>query len=120
MKSSYRTVVSEAVVAADHTETDDVAFIVENFKAFGADGGGKAGDDTDFTECTDVTVAEDDVAAFNKVFVGLGIVETADDGPDGGDGSGDFLDDGGATLVRGDGVCVVASDGVGNGGCWVR
>lgn len=99
MKSGDRTVVSKTVIAADHTKTDDVAFIVEDFEAFGTYGGGEAGDDANFTESTYVTVAEDDVAAFNKVFVSLWIVEAADDGPDGGNWSGDFLDDGGATLV---------------------
>lgn len=107
------------MISADHTETDDVLFIVEDFKSFGANGGGETGDDTDFTESAYVAVAEDDVTAFDEVFVGLGIVEATDDGPDGGYGSGDFLDDGGAALVGRDGVGVVASDGVGDGGCRV-
>lgn len=59
------------------------------------------------------------MAAFDEVFVGLWIVEATDYGPDGGDGCGDMLDDGGATLVGGDCVGVVAGDGVGDGGCWV-
>ncbi|CAJ2670845.1 unnamed protein product [Trifolium pratense] len=99
MKSGDRTVVREPVIAADHAEADNVAFIVEDFESFGADGGGETGDDTNFTESAYVSVAEDDVATFDKVFVGLWIVEATDDGPDGGDRSGDFLDDGGATLV---------------------
>ncbi|GAU29757.1 hypothetical protein TSUD_161620 [Trifolium subterraneum] len=99
MKSCNRTVVSKPVIATDHAETDDVAFIVENFETFGADGGGEAGNDANFTESAYVTVAEDEVAAFDKVFIGLWIVEATDDGPDGGDRSGDFLDYGGATLV---------------------
>lgn len=106
------------MVAADHAETDNVALVVENLEALRAYGGGEARDDSDLTEGSDVAVAEDDVAALDEVFVGLGIVEAADDGPDGGDRGGDLLDDGGAALVWGDSVGVVASDGVGDGGGW--
>lgn len=106
-------VISEAVVAADHAEAEDVALVVEEVEALGADGGGEAGDDVDFTEGADVAVAEDDVAALDEVLVGLRVVEAADDGPDEGDGGGDLLDDGGAALVGGHGVGVVASHGVG-------
>lgn len=43
----YGSVVREAVVAANHTEAENVVFVVQNLKAFGAAAGGKAGDDVD-------------------------------------------------------------------------
>lgn len=61
----------------------------------------------DFPESADVAVADDDMAALEEVFVGLGVIEAADDGPDHGDGGGDGLDDGGAALVGAHGVGVV-------------
>lgn len=116
VESCDGSVVGEAVVAADHAESDDVALVVEDVEAFGAHGGGEAGDDADLAEGADVAVADDDVAALDEVFVGLRVVEAPYDGPDGGDGRGDFLDHGGAALVRGHRVRVVARHRVGDGG----
>lgn len=69
----------------------------------------------DLAEGADFAVAVEDVAALDEVFVGLGIVESADDGPDGGDGSGDLLDDDGAALVGADSMGVKAGDVIGDG-----
>ncbi|CAL5346535.1 unnamed protein product [Camellia sinensis] len=74
--------------------------------------GGEAGDDVDLPDGADVAVAVDEVAALDEVLVRLWVVEAADDGPDGGDGSGDVVDGGGAALVGTHGVSVVARDGV--------
>ena len=52
------------------------------------------------TEGADVTaVAVNDVATLDKVLVGLRVIETPDDGPDGGDRRVDGLDHDRATLV---------------------
>lgn len=65
----------------------------------------------DLSERTDnFPVADDDVAALEKVFVGLRIVEPADYGPYGVDGGGDGSDHGGAAPVV---VVVVGTDSVG-------
>ena len=93
-------VVGKAMVAADHAETEDVVFVVENLEAFGAAAGGKAGDDVNLPEGSDVAVADDYVAALDEVLVGLRVVKPPDHRPDGGYGGGDFLDHGGAGLVR--------------------
>lgn len=61
----------------------------------------------DLSEGADVAVPDDEVAALDEVLVGLWVVEAADDGPHQGDRSGDALRDGGAALVRADGVDVV-------------
>ena len=114
VKSGDRAVVEEAVVAADHAEADNVALVVEDVEALGADGGGEAGDDVDLAEGPDVAVAEDDVAALDEVLVGLRVVEAPHDGPDGGDRGGDLLDHGGAALLRGHHVGVVPGHRVGN------
>jgi len=103
------------MIAADDLEAHDVAFVVEDLEELGAGLRRHAGDDADFPERAHFAVADDDVAALEEVLVGLGIVEAADDRPDGGDGGGDGLDDGGAALVGGHGVGVVAGDGVGDG-----
>lgn len=59
------------------------------------------------------------MTALDKVFVCLWVVEPANNGPNGGDGGGDVLDHGGATLVGAHLVCVVDGDGVGDlGGAW--
>ena len=105
-------VVGEAMVAADHAEGDDVAAVIEEVEALGADGGGEAGDDADLAEGADCgAVAEDEVAGLDEVLVGLGVVEAADDGPHGGQRGGDLLDNGGAALVGGNGVGVVTGHG---------
>lgn len=70
----------------------------------------------DLPECAHVAVAVNDVAALDEVLVSLGVVEATDDGPDGRDGSGDLLDDGGAALVGANDEGVVACYGVGDGG----
>lgn len=92
-------VVGEAVVAADHAEAEDVVFVVENLEPFSAAACGKAGDDVDLPERSDVAIADDHVAALYEVLVGLRVVESPDHRPDGGDRGGDFLDHGGAGLV---------------------
>ena len=52
------------------------------------------------TEGADVTaVAVNDVATLDKVLVGLRVIETPDDGPDGGDRRVDGLDHDGSALV---------------------
>ena len=107
-------VVGEAVVAADHAEADDVALVVEDVEALGADGGREAGDHADLAEGPDIAVAEDDVAALDEVLVGLRVVEAPHDGPHGGDRGGDLLHHGGAALVRGHDMGVVPSHRVGN------
>ncbi|CAL5388853.1 unnamed protein product [Camellia sinensis] len=94
-----------------------MALVVEDLEALGAVGGGEAGDDVHFPESSDPAVAVDDVAALDEVFVGLGVVEAAEDGPDGGDWGGDLLDHSGAALVGSYGVGVEAGYGVWSGGC---
>ena len=116
MEGSNRTIVSESVLPTDDAEAKDVTLIVEDLKALGAVLCGEAGDDVYLTESADIAIADDDMATLHEVLVSLRIIEAADDRPDGGDGSGDLLYDGGAALVGADGVCVVACDGVGYGG----
>lgn len=103
------------MVAAYNAETDNVSLIVKDLKSLGATRGGETGDDADLPDGANVAVAVDDMAALDEVLVSLRLVEAADDGPDGGDGGGDVLDDGGAALVGADGVGVVASDVVRDG-----
>ena len=68
----------------------------------------------DLPEGADIAVANDDVAALDKVLVRLGVVEAADDRPHGGDRSADLLHDGGAALVGPDDVGVLARHSVGD------
>lgn len=63
------------------------------------------------------SISDKKVTALDKVFVCLRVVETSNDRPNGGDGSGDLLDHGGATLVRADLVCVVHGYRVRDLGC---
>jgi len=114
MKSSDRTVIIEPVVPTDNAEAHNMALVVEDIEALRAGSRRQSGHDVDFPECADVAVADDDVTALEKVLVSLGVVESADDGPDGGDGGGDGLDHGGAALVGADGVGVVVEDFIGN------
>ena len=66
-----------------------------------------------FTESSDVNaVAVNEVAALQKVLVGLRVIEAADDGPHGGDWGVDGLDHDGAALVGPHHVAVVASRGI--------
>jgi len=108
-------VVGEAVIAADHAEANDVALVVEDVQALGADGGREAGDHAHLAERAHVAVAQDDVAALHEMLVGLRVVEAPHHGPHGGDGRRDLLHDGGAALVRGHRVDVVASHRFGDG-----
>lgn len=108
MQGGDRTVVGEAMVPTNYTETDDVPLVIEDLEAFGAPCRGEAGDDVDFSEGSHVAVATDDVAALHEVFVGLGVVEAAHDGPNGGDGGRDLLSHRGAALVGGHKVGVVS------------
>ncbi|BAT84031.1 uncharacterized protein HKW66_Vig0115240 [Vigna angularis] len=101
-------VVGEAVIAADHAEANDVALVVEDVEALGADGGREAGDHAHLAERADVAVSQDDVAALHEVLVGLWVVEAPHHGPHGGDRRRDLLHHGGAALVRGHRVDVVA------------
>lgn len=99
VKCGDGSVVSEAVVATDHTEAQDVVFVVQNLKAFGTAPCGKAGDDVYLPESPHVSIADDHVAALDEVFVGLRVIESPDHRPDGRNGGGDFLDHGGTSLV---------------------
>lgn len=112
MQGGDRAVVGQAMVPANYAETDNVPLFIEDLEAFGAPCRGEAGDDVDFPEGADVAVATDEVAALHEVFVGLGVVEAAHDGPHGGDGGGDLLRHGGAALVGGHRVGVVSRDRV--------
>lgn len=116
MEGGDGAVIGEAVVPADDAEAEDVALVVEDVEALGAGGGREAGDDVDLTKSANVAVADEDVAGLDEVLVGLGVVESADDGPDGGDGSGDLLGDGGAALVGVEEVGVVGGEWEGHGG----
>ncbi|CAN6467438.1 unnamed protein product [Victoria cruziana] len=96
------------MVAAHDAEADDVALVVEDLEALGGAAGGQAGDDAHLSEAADIAVAAHQRAASNEVLVRLGLVEAPDDGPDDADGGLDGLHDGGAALVGGDLVSVVA------------
>ncbi|KAF7825493.1 protein BZR1-like protein 2-like [Senna tora] len=104
-------VIGEAVVPADDAEAEDVALVVEDVEALGAGRSGEARDDVDLTESTDVAVANEDAAGLDEVLVGLGVVESADDGPDGGERSGDLLSESGTALVGTEEVGVVGGNG---------
>jgi hypothetical protein len=71
------------VVATDNAETDDVAFVVQDLEAFCTSRGGEAGYNVDLAESADVPFADGEMAALDKVLVGLRIVESSYDGPDG-------------------------------------
>jgi len=79
-------VVSKPVIAAADAEADDVAFIVVDLEPLGGAGSGEAGDDVDFPERPNVAISDEHVAAFDGVFVGLWVVEAADDSGDVGSG----------------------------------
>jgi len=111
VERGYRSIISEPVVTSNDAEADYVALVVEDLEALRAICSGQAGDNVDLAECADVALADGDVAALDEVLVCLGVVESTDDGPDGGDGSGDLLDHGGAALVRAYRVDVIALDG---------
>lgn len=116
MEGRDGSVVRKSVFAADNTEANNMAFVVENLKPLGTVGRWKAGNDAYFTEAADVAVTDDDVAALDEVLVRLWVVETADDGPHGGDWGVDLLNDGGAALVQGNSVVVVTRHRVRNRG----
>lgn len=111
MEGGDRAVIVEPMVPADDAEADDVSLVVEDLEALGAGPRGEAGDHVDLSESADVAVSDYDLAALEEVLVGLGVVEAADDGPDGGDGGGDGLGHRGAALVGAHRVGVVV-DGV--------
>lgn len=67
------------MVSSDNTEADDVPLIVQDLQAFRAAGSGQPGDDADFSKGADIAVPEDHVAALDEVFVGLWVVEAAND-----------------------------------------
>ncbi|KAL6998452.1 hypothetical protein U1Q18_008579 [Sarracenia purpurea var. burkii] len=112
MECRHRPVIREPVVATDDAEADDVPLVVEDLEALGAVRGGEAGDEVDFPNGADSAVAVDEVAALDEVLVRLWVVEAADDGPDGGDWSGDLLHRGGAALGGANGVGVVTAYGI--------
>lgn len=64
----------------------------------------------DFPKSPDVAVAEEEVAASEKVFVSLWVVKASNHGPNGGERGVYLFDHGGATLVRTKRVCVVDCD----------
>jgi hypothetical protein len=110
VKGRYGSVVREPVVTTNNAEADDVAFVVEDIESLGGASGGETRDDVDLTEATNViAVSADDATAFEKVFVSLWVIKAAYDGPNGGDWSGDLLNNGGATLIRTNLVCVKTS-----------
>lgn len=100
------------MVPTDYAKTNDVALFVKDFQSLRAVNSWQPGDNTDFTKSANVTIAIDEVAAFDEVFVRLWIVKPADDGPYGGDRCGDPLDRGGAALVGSHKMCVVFDDGI--------
>lgn len=103
------------MVSANDAEAENMTLVVKDLEALCAPGSGEARDDADFTKGTNFTIPNDDVTAFDEVLVSLGIIESADNGPDGGDGGGDLLDNGRAALVGTNWVRVVASNGVRDG-----
>lgn len=100
---------------SDDAKAKHVMFVVEDFKPLGAESGGETRYDVDFTEAAYVTVTDDDMTAFEEVFISLRVIETANHRPDGFDRGVDGLNHSGATLVRTQGVEVVGGDHVGNG-----
>lgn len=88
-----RFVVPETMLAADDGEPGDHAIVVEDVEAFGAGACGEAGDDADIAEAAggDGIGGVLDGTGADEVLVGMGTVETADDGPDGAGGGGDAL-----------------------------
>lgn len=90
-------------------------FVVQHVKAFYAGGGRQAGDDVHLSESARLAIAGDDGAALDEVLVDLGVVEAAEDRPDGGDRGGDGLDDSGAALLGAGFVAVAEGRCVGDG-----
>lgn len=114
VESGDGAVILKAVIATNHAKAHNMAFVIKDLEALGAVYGREARYDLDLPESAYVAVPDDDVTALEKVLVGLRVVEAADDGPDGGDGGGDFLNRGGAALVRTDGVSVITGYVVGD------
>ncbi|KAF5453717.1 hypothetical protein F2P56_028600 [Juglans regia] len=113
MKGGNGPVIVETVVPTDDAKAEDVALVVEDLEALGAGGGGQSRHHLDLSDSAHVTVAVDDVAALEEVLVGLRLVESSDQGPDGRDGSVDGLDHSGAALVGPEGVGMVEGHQVG-------
>uniref|UniRef100_A0A6N2KPX7 Uncharacterized protein n=1 Tax=Salix viminalis TaxID=40686 RepID=A0A6N2KPX7_SALVM len=111
MESCNRPVVRQSMVPAHDTKANDMPFIVKDFEALGALRSWETRDDVDLTEGTHVTVPEDDVAALDEMFIGLRVVEVANDGPHSGDRGSDLLHHSRAALVGAHRVGVVARDG---------
>lgn len=65
--------------------------VVDELKPLGASGGWEAGDYGHFSDASDTAIAGDETAAFDEVFVAFGVVETADERPNGGGGGVDAL-----------------------------
>lgn len=107
MKGGNGPVIVETVVSTDDAKAEDMALVVEDLEALGAEGGGQPRHHLDLSESAHVTIAVDDVAALEEVLVGLRLVESTDHRPDGRDGSVDGMDHGGAALVGPEGVVVV-------------
>ncbi|KAL8210768.1 hypothetical protein R6Q57_005205 [Mikania cordata] len=110
MEGGDRSVVIKPMVTTNNAKTHDMPVVVKNLQPLGAGSGWQTRHHVDFSKSTHVTVAENNVTAFEEVLVRLRVVEATDDGPDGGDGGGDGLDDGGGAPVRSDGVGVVVHE----------
>ncbi|MCI38068.1 hypothetical protein A2U01_0059296, partial [Trifolium medium] len=84
------------VVPTNDAKTDDMTLLVKDLKAFGAAGSRESRYKVDLPECAHITVATNKATTLDEVFVGLWFVEAANNGPNGGDGGGCFLNDHGA------------------------
>lgn len=116
MEGGDGAVVRKAVIATNDAKAHNMTFVIEDLEALSAADGWETRYDVDLPESTNVSVSDNDVAALDEVFVGLRVVEATDEGPDGGDGGRDFLNHGGAALVRANSVGVVAGYMVGDFG----
>lgn len=72
------------MVPTDYAKTNNVALFVKYFQSLRAVDSWQPGDNSDFTKSAYVTVSVDEMAALDKVFVRLRVVESTDDGPYGG------------------------------------
>lgn len=111
MESSDGVVIAEPMLATNAPETKDVLVFVQNLESLRATGSRQPRNEPNFPGASDLAITAHG-AAPDEAFIGLGVIEAADDGPDGIDGGRDMLGDEGAALIISDVVGVVTPDEV--------